>query len=38
MGCEYLVSASAFFAGSISAEELRERLDIGKPGWDGKSV
>jgi hypothetical protein len=38
MGCGYLVSASAFFAGKISARELRERLDIGKPGWDGRSV
>ena len=38
MGCGYLLAASAFFAGKLSAAELRERFDIGRPGWDGKPV
>jgi hypothetical protein len=38
MGCRYLLAASAFFEEKISAEELRERLDVGKPGRDGRSV
>jgi hypothetical protein len=38
MGCQYLLAASAFFTGEIEADDLRARLDIGKLGWDGKSV
>lgn len=38
MGCGYLVAASEFFVHDIDADELRDRLDIGRPGRDGKSV
>ena len=38
MGCGYLLAASDFFVGKRSAAELRERFDLGKAGWDGKSV
>ena len=38
MGCGYVLAASDFFEGRLSADELRERFDIGKAGWDGKSV
>lgn len=36
--CRYLASASAYFEGEIDIGELRQRLDIGKPGRDGKPV
>jgi hypothetical protein len=36
--CRYLASASAYFEREIDIEELRQRLDIGKPGRDGKPV
>jgi hypothetical protein len=38
MGYGYLRAASDFFAGDMSPEALRERLDVGRPGRDGKGV
>ncbi|OGG56262.1 MAG: hypothetical protein A3F84_10340 [Candidatus Handelsmanbacteria bacterium RIFCSPLOWO2_12_FULL_64_10] len=38
MGYGYLCAASDFFAGDMSPEALRERLDVGRPGRDGKGV
>ncbi len=37
-GYGYLRAASDFFAGDMSPEALRERLDVGRPGRDGKGV
>lgn len=37
-GFSYLLSASDFFEGRMDTTQLRERLDIGKPGVDGKPV
>jgi hypothetical protein len=37
-GFGYLRTASDFFEGRLNADELGEKLDIGKPGRDGKSV
>lgn len=35
-GYRYLTSASEFFTGEMSVEELKDRFDIGKPGRDGQ--
>ncbi len=35
-GYRYLTSASEFFTGSMSVEELKDRFDIGKLGRDGQ--
>ena len=37
-GYRYLQDASAFFKHKISLEEMKERIDIGKPGRDGVAV
>jgi hypothetical protein len=36
--CRYLAAANACFVGEITAGALREQLDIGKRGRDGKPV
>ena len=38
MGFGYIRAASEFFTGDMTPEDLKPRLDIGKPGRDGKSV
>jgi hypothetical protein len=38
MGLGYLRNASDFFEGKLSADELSDRLEIGRPGRDGKVV
>ena len=38
MGYGYLCAASEFFSSEMSTEALKARLDVGKPGRDGKSV
>ena len=35
---QYIEAASLFFEDDIDRDGLSERLDIGKPGSDGKSV
>jgi hypothetical protein len=36
--CHYIAAANAFFGGDVTADALRERLDIGRRGADGKPV
>ena len=38
MGYGYLCAASDFFTSDMTPEALKERLDVGQPGRDGKSV
>jgi hypothetical protein len=38
MGYGYLKAASDFFTSDSDPEDLRNQLDIGKPGRDGKGV
>lgn len=37
-GCGYLLAASELFSGKLSEEAANQRLEIGKPGRDGRNV
>ncbi len=38
LGCGYLRAANKYFTGKTGAAQLKEHLDIGRPGADGKPV